>query len=101
MRWHKLGLIAGSHKPFLWAFSHAMVPTPYLINDEVLRIFVTSLDQQGRGRPGFVDVSVDDPTKVLGVSSLPLLELGAPGSFDDNGVMAVSVVSPSPPETQI
>lgn len=96
MRWHKLGLVYGSHKAFTWAHSHAAVPVPYLLNDDVIRVFVTSMDLQGRGRPGFIDVSVNDPRKILAVSEVPLLDLGAAGSFDDNGVMAVSIVTPEP-----
>lgn len=93
MIWRKLGLVYGSHKAFPWAHSHAAVPVPYLLNEDVIRVFVTCLDKHGRGRPSFVDVSATDPRKVLAVSDAPLLDLGIAGGFDDNGVIAVSVVS--------
>lgn len=96
MLWKKLGLIGDLQAMCPWAHSHAAVPVPYLLNDEVVRIFITCMDEQGRGRPGFIDVSASDPKNVLAISKAPLLEFGAPGSFDDSGVMAVSIVNPYP-----
>lgn len=93
MIWRKLGLICSAPKACPWAHSHATTPTPYLLDDEIIRVFVTGMDAQGRGRPGFVDLAADDPRKVLAVSSTPLLELGASGCFDDNGVMVVSALN--------
>ncbi len=75
-----------------WARSHAMVPTPILTDDRAIRIYLTCQDADGIGRIGFVDVSAEDPTRVLKVSGTPVLDIGRPGAFDDNGVMATSVV---------
>lgn len=96
MRWKKLGLIGDSHKICTWAHTHAAVPTPYLLNDKVIRIFVNCRDERGRSQPGFFDVLAHDPRIVLRISDSPLLDLGVAGSFDDNGVLAVSIVTPSP-----
>ena len=68
-----------------------MVPTPFRLDEEVIRVFVTSLDDNGVGRPGYVDVSASDPSRVLRVSPRPLLEPGRPGTFDERGVLACSV----------
>lgn len=92
MRWKKLGLVYGPNGTMRWAKSHAMIPTPMRLNDSVIRIFVTFCDEHGIGRPGYVDVSASDPLKVLGVSSQPLLDIGEPGTFDENGVLVCSVV---------
>lgn len=91
MRWKKLGLVYGPDGSMPWAKSHAMIPTPVLLNEDVVRVFVTFCDEQGVGRPGYVDVAANDPLKVLGVSQQPLLELGQPGTFDENGLLACSV----------
>jgi len=53
---------------------------------------VTFCDQNGIGRPGYVDVSASDPTMVVAVSEAPLLDIGEPGTFDENGVLLCSVV---------
>jgi hypothetical protein len=73
-----------------------MVPTPVLISEDVARIFVTFCDEHGIGRPGYVDVAASDPTRVLDVGSDPLLDIGEPGTFDENGVLTCSVVRVRP-----
>jgi hypothetical protein len=92
MNWLKHGLVwtANGHKA--WAQTHGMGPTPYRLNEDVIRVFITCLDDQGRGRPGYVDVDATDPTRILAISQDPVLDLGIPGTFDDNGVMAISIV---------
>lgn len=98
MKWHKLGVVWSTDGKQPWSKSHAMGPTPYLRDDETIRVFLTTLDEQGRGRPIYVDVAADNPTKVLNVSSRPLLDIGLLGTFDDNGLMAISFVQPKPGE---
>jgi len=91
MRWKKLGLVYGPDGTLPWAKSHAMIPTPVCLDDKVIRVFVTFCDDRGIGRPGYVDVSVSDPLKVLGISQQPLLDLGKPGTFDENGLLTCGV----------
>jgi hypothetical protein len=91
MHWRKLGLVYGPDGSLPWASSHAMIPTPVRLNDDVIRVFVTFCDATGIGRPGYVDVSSKNPLQVLGVSQQPLLELGKPGTFDENGMLTCGV----------
>lgn len=91
MQWNKLGLVFGPDGSVPWAISHAMIPTPIQISEDVIRVFVTFCDGNGIGRPGYVDVSTSDPLKVLDVSKRPLLDLGQPGAFDENGVLVCGV----------
>jgi predicted GH43/DUF377 family glycosyl hydrolase len=63
-----------------------------LLNEHVIRVFVAFLDQEKIGRIGFVDVDAARPTKVLDVSEEPVLDIGRPGTFDDNGVSPIAVV---------
>ncbi len=93
MKWHKHGLVWGPDGTLPWARSHAMVPTPIeLPHLGVIRIFFSACDNEGLSRPGFVDVSPDDPTHVQFVHTQPLMDIGAPGTFDENGVVTTSVV---------
>ena len=93
MRWRKLGL---AQSPELfgvpWRHSHAMVPTPLTMNDGRVRVFTTFCDAQGIGRPGWVDLNADAPTRILGISAAPLLDIGRSGTFDENGVLATCVL---------
>lgn len=95
MNWNKLGLVWNTDGRHSWSISHATGPTPFILNDNTIRIYLTSLDELGRGRPIYVDVSSRDPTQVLNVSSRPLLDIGEPGTFDDNGLMVLSLVRSS------
>jgi hypothetical protein len=96
MRWNKLGLVWNTDGHQSWARTHAMVPTPILLDAETVRVFINCLDEKGRGRPGYVDVSARDPRKVIAVGQDPLLDVGRPGTFDDNGLLMTCVVSPGP-----
>ncbi|MGZ3814146.1 MAG: hypothetical protein ACXVA0_20605 [Mucilaginibacter sp.] len=92
MQWQKLGLVYAPDGSLPWAKSHAMVPTPLRLNDEIIRIFVTFCDDKGIGRAGYVDVLAKSPCTVVSISLKPLLEPGLPGTFDENGVLPCSVV---------
>ena len=98
MKWIKLGVVWNTDGKQAWSRSHAMGPTPFLLDEKTIRVFLTTLDEQGRGRPMFVDVAADNPTRVLNVSDCPLLDIGVPGTFDDNGLMAISFVQTKPGE---
>lgn len=92
MKWNKVGLIYKPEKKNNWNSSHAYIPTPIKLNDEIIRIYVNFLDTSGISRPGFIDVLVEDPKKVINISQQPLLDIGQPGTFDDNGVACTSIV---------
>ena len=92
MKWRKLGIVWGPDGASSWARTHAMLPTPVLRDDGSIRVYVTCCDESMVGRPSYVDVSAEDPTRVLRVASQPLLDVGLPGTFDENGIAAVSVV---------
>jgi len=87
-----MGLIYAPDGTSAWARHSALQPTPYLLNDKVIRIFVGFRDEKGVGRIGFVDVSANDPSRVLEVSERPVLDIGVPGAFDDNGVIPCAIV---------
>ena len=92
MRWCKIGLIHAPDGTLSWARSHAMLPTPLDMGDGRLRIYVAFVDQNTVGRIGYVDVAARDPSRVLEVSNTPVLDIGEPGAFDDNGVNPSSIV---------
>ena len=92
MRWKKRGVIWKPPGTQPWARTHAMLPTPTLIADDTIRIFVNCQDAEGRATPTFVDVSSNDPAVVLRESESSLLPLGEAGRFDDSGVTVTSVV---------
>jgi len=92
MNWNKSGRVFVANKHSNWMVSHAMIPTPILLNEAVLRIYTTFCDENKVGRVGYVDVSADNPSYILGWSKEPCLDIGKPGQFDDNGVVGCSVI---------
>ncbi len=92
MRWIKKGLIFNPRGRISWAGHSALQPTPLLVDDNVMRIFVGMRDEEGVSRIGYVDVSAQNPSKVLNISSGPCLDIGLPGRFDDNGVVPCCAV---------
>lgn len=93
MEWKKHGLIYKPDGFSSWAKTHAMIPTPMKLNNECIRVFVTFCDEDGIGRPGYVDISSKNPKKIMNVSKTPLFDVGRPGTFDENGIVTCSVVN--------
>lgn len=91
MKWLKKGLIYCPNGETVWAKHSALTPTPVLLDDRI-RIYAGFRDEAGVSRIGYVDVDADDPKRVLMVSQDPVLDVGSPGMFDDNGVILGDIV---------
>ncbi len=90
MQWHKGGHIfnvSGNHG---WMNSHAQIPTALVMKDKV-RIYFATRPERGLSLTTFLDVSRDDPRKILYLHDKPILELGSAGTFDEHGLMPSSV----------
>jgi predicted GH43/DUF377 family glycosyl hydrolase len=92
MEWIKKGLIYGPDGSLNWAKNSALQPTPILLNQDVIRVFVGLRDENGVSRVGYVDLNAENPSIVIGVSQKPVLDIGQPGTFDENGVVPCAVV---------
>jgi len=92
VHWQKRGRIYVPPGDVEWAQAYAFPPTPHRLSDEVLRLYVAFCDADTVGRVGYVDVQVEAPEQIVGVSSEPVLDIGAPGMFDEYGVVPTCVV---------
>jgi predicted GH43/DUF377 family glycosyl hydrolase len=92
MRWTKRGLIYAPTGQHSWAKKYAFPPTP-LFQAGVLRVYVAFCDEHTVGRIGWVDLDPDEPARVLAVSPRPVLDIGVPGAFDENGILPTTVLS--------
>lgn len=63
-----------------------MAPSAILLDPRTIRVFVGGWDENGVSRIGYVDIDSADPLHVIRHSAEPVLDLGEPGTFDDNGV---------------
>ena len=75
-----------------WAQSSALTPTPFNRSDDVVRVYAGFRDHSGVSRIGYVDLEAANPSKVIGYSREPVLDIGRAGCFDDNGVILGDVV---------
>lgn len=92
MEWIKRGKIfENSTFNLSWFQKNAMMPVPYRLNQHVLRLFVTMCDSNNVGRIGYVDVEAHNPSHIVNVSKEPVVDIGEPGKYDDNGVVSASI----------
>jgi predicted GH43/DUF377 family glycosyl hydrolase len=92
MKWIKKGLIYGPDGKSTWAKNSALQPTPILINEEIIRVYVGFRDDNGVSRIGFVDLNPENPSEVLKISKKPVLDIGCSGTFDENGVVPCAII---------
>lgn len=92
MAWKKLGLVFDISKHNIpWLKSHAMLPTPLLM-DNAIRVYFTGRNLNGQSCISFIDLDKEDPTKVVYVHDVPLLEIGKTGTFDDCGTVGTFIL---------
>lgn len=92
MGWKKLGLIFDLKEHNIeWIKSHAILPTPLLLEDRI-RVYFSARSKQGQSCISFVDLKRDNPEEIIYVHDRPILEKGRLGTFDDCGVLATCVI---------
>lgn len=93
MKWIKKGLIYKPTGNLEWSKTHAQIPIADKIDNERLRIYFGTRDDQNRTLTTFVEVESDNPQNILYVHDKPILPLGRLGCFDDSGVMPSDIVN--------
>jgi hypothetical protein len=92
MNWIKKGLVYGPDQRMPWANHSALTPTPIRKDETTIRVFAGFRDLAGVSRIGYVDLQADNPSIIKGISKTPVLDIGDPGTFDDNGVILGDVI---------
>lgn len=92
MHWLKQGLIFVPDGSANWAKDSALTPTPILLNEDTIRVYAGFRDERGVSRIGYVDLDSRNPANIKYVSKEPVLDIGQPGTFDDNGVILGDVI---------
>jgi predicted GH43/DUF377 family glycosyl hydrolase len=92
MKWIKQGLVYCPDGSIDWAQHYAIPPTPLLVGSDRLRMFLSFCDANTVGRAGYVDVDPANPMRILAISKKPILDVGKPGRFDENGVLPTCVL---------
>ncbi|NOJ43557.1 hypothetical protein [Bradyrhizobium australiense] len=92
MSWRRVGRVFVPNGTQPWAHSHAALPTPVRLADDIFRFFYSSRDAQKRSHVGWVDVEVSESPRIRDVAREPVLAPGEDGAFDDSGIGVGCVV---------
>lgn len=93
MAWKKLGNVFAPDNHSLPGRSHASLPVPLHIDDNIYRIFFASRDKRNYSSVYSMDIELNGENwNIIDLPSSPLLEPGPAGHFDDCGVYASSIV---------
>ena len=84
-------------RPHPWMEEYAQCPVPFVLDEETIRVFITSRGQRdARGMqvsyPGYVDLDRQNLQRVKAVAAAPILDLGQVGTFDEFGITPSSIV---------
>lgn len=86
MKWNKQGKIFTASDEYGWMKSHTQVPTALVLRDRI-RVFFSTRPEDGMSRAAFIDLDIEDPSRILYLHDKPVLELGEAGMFDEHGII--------------
>jgi predicted GH43/DUF377 family glycosyl hydrolase len=86
MKWIKKGHIYSVDQPKNWMHSHAQCPTAIVLEDTI-RVFFSARYPNQQSLPTYIDVDINDPTKIIKECKIPVLDFGRKGTFDENGII--------------
>lgn len=87
MRWRKLGRVFTAESQQPWMHSHTSMPFAEPLADSRCRIWFTPRDRHNQSHLAWLEIDLDEPTKILDLAKEPTLAPGADGAFDDSGTM--------------
>ncbi len=93
MKWAKKGRIFVPDQSLWWAKQYAGIPTVENIDDKFFRIYYYSMDENMDGRISFIDVDIDDPSRIINIEKEPILDIGSIGTFDDSGICPSCIIT--------
>lgn len=92
MKWQRLGHVFVADGQHDWMATHAALPFPLHVQGDIFRIFFTCRNTRQRSHAASLTFDLAKRA-VLDVAQAPLLAPGAPGYFDDAGVMLAQLVA--------
>ena len=90
MAWKKLGLIFKPDKSLDWMQSHAALPTPIYLEQDIYRVYFSSRNKFNYAHVGYFDFDIVKKS-IIKKSNNPILSPGKLGFFDGQGVQATSI----------
>jgi hypothetical protein len=91
--WRRLGLIGSAAGAAPWAVTHSALPALSPRSDDRWDLYLSTRDDEGRARIARGIFRWDPTPSIDRIEPVPVLDLGALGTFDDRGVTMSSIVS--------
>lgn len=91
MPWKQFGVVFVPNADRAWSRTHAQAPATLLLEDRI-RVYYGTRNDQNRSRTSFFEVDRADPTRVIYVHDQPVMDLGKPGTHDEDGVIASQII---------
>jgi len=92
MPWIQRGVVFTPDGARDWSLTHAQAPTPIEIDGRI-RVYYGTRDARNRSRTSFFEVDAHEPTRLIHAHDQPVLDLGQPGTFDEDGVIASQIIA--------
>lgn len=89
--WKKHGLVYVPDGQVPWARSHAQLPLVQQ-HDDFWRIYFATRNEQGQSNISYIETDAGDPHRIRRIHDGVLLPLGDLGTFDESGIMPLSLV---------
>jgi len=92
MIWKKLGHIFCANGQNELMVSGGRAPVPLHLEGDAFRIYFASYDNEGRGRIFSLEFDINEPGQIFNLVSRPIIDIGATGFYDDNGIIPSDVL---------
>ena len=92
MKWKKIGQIFCASGQNEWMVTGGRTPVPLHLEKDRYRIYFGAYDQIGRGRIFSLELDLHTPQNISNLVTQPIVDLGATGFFDDNGIIPSDVL---------
>lgn len=92
MSWSKVGQIYAPDGSLPWARAYAANPVAEHVEGDLFRIYFSTRDDKNRSSIGYIEIDLNNPTKVLHVAEKPVLTPGDLAMFDDSGASIGCIV---------
>lgn len=93
MIWQKHGVVYVPDGRFEWSKTHAQVPIVDILDEKRWRIYYATRNSLNQSFTSYIEVESGNPGNIIYQHTLPILELGSLGSFDEHGIMPSSIIN--------
>ncbi|MGZ3932060.1 MAG: hypothetical protein ACXVP0_12005 [Bacteroidia bacterium] len=94
MQWIKKGHLFKPDGSLWWSKKYALYPSPnYIPEQNIIRVFYGTVDDNFYGRTAYIDVSADNPMQIVNDPKQFVIDLGIKGTFDDCGATPACAIT--------